>query len=90
MDVKRASTTLGVANGATYDEVRRAYKRQLRAHHPDTGLGDPQAISAIRTAYHSLADKAPRTVATSPRTLVPGTYGYGRAPQAPRTIDLYA
>jgi DnaJ-class molecular chaperone len=90
MDASRASSTLGVSNGATYDEVRRAYRRTLRAHHPDTGLGDPQAITAIRTAYHALADKAPRAVAVSPQTLVPGTYGYGRAPQAPRTIDLYA
>jgi hypothetical protein len=88
VDASRASSTLGVANGASYDEVRRAYRRQLRAHHPDTGLGDPQAITAIRSAYQELATSAPRAV--SPVTLVPGTYGFGRAPQAPRTVDLYA
>jgi hypothetical protein len=90
MSVSRASMTLGVSAGASYEEVRRAYRRQLRAHHPDTGRGDPRAIGSIRAAYRELADSAPRAVPATPQTLVPGTYGYGRAPQAPRVVDLYA
>jgi DnaJ-class molecular chaperone len=83
MDVTRAQSTLGVSDHASYAEVRRAYRRQLRAHHPDTGDGDPRALDQIRTAYRELAPAAPRTI-------VPGTYGYGRPQARPQLVDLYA
>lgn len=83
MDVSRAHATLGVASGASYEELRRAYRRQLRAHHPDTGRGDPAALQEIRDAYRRVAGTAPRTIA-------PGTYGYGRVVHAPRLVDVYA
>jgi curved DNA-binding protein CbpA len=91
MDVSRAHATLGVGHGASYDEVRRAYRRALRAHHPDTAggnaRGNRQAIGSIQSAYRELLVSAPRTV---PGTIVPGTYGYGQAPSRPQLVDLYA
>lgn len=87
MDVSRAHATLGVGNGASYDEVRRAYRRALRAHHPDTAGGNGRSIGSIQSAYRELLVSAPRTV---PGTVVPGTYGYGKAPSRPQLVDLYA
>jgi hypothetical protein len=87
MDVSRAHATLGVGSGASYEEVRRAYRRALRAHHPDTGAGNGRSIESIQSAYRELLVSAPRTV---PGTVVPGTYGYGRAPSRPQLVDLYA
>ena len=86
MDVSRAHATLGIGSGASYEEVRRAYRRALRAHHPDTG-GSGRGIESIQSAYRELLVSAPRTV---PGTVVPGTYGYGQAPSRPQLVDLYA
>jgi curved DNA-binding protein CbpA len=83
MDVTRAHATLGVASGASWEEVRRAYRQRLREHHPDTGRGDPEALGAVQDAYRRIATTAPRTIA-------PGTYGYGRVVHAPRLVDVYA
>jgi hypothetical protein len=86
VDVARAQSTLGVSARASYNEVRRAYARQLRAHHPDTGHGDARALKEIRAAYQELAAAAPRSIPT----VAPGTYGYGRVAVAPQLVDLYA
>lgn len=86
MDVVRAQSTLGVSGRASFAEVRRAYARQLRAHHPDTGDGDGRAIKEIRAAYRELAASAPRSLPT----IAPGTYGYGRVAVRPQLVDVYA
>ena len=86
MDAVRAQSTLGVSGHASFAEVRRAYARRLRAHHPDTGDGDERALGEIRAAYRELSASAPRSLPT----IVPGTYGYGRVAVAPQYVDLYA
>jgi hypothetical protein len=86
VDVARAQSTLGVSSRASFAEVRRAYARQLRAHHPDTGDGNGQALKQVRAAYRELAATAPRSLPT----VVPGTYGYGRVEVRPQLVDLYA
>jgi DnaJ-like protein len=86
VDVSRAQSTLGVSGRASFAEVRRAYARQLRAHHPDTGTGDGRAIKEIRAAYRELAASAPRSLPT----VAPGTYGYGRVETRPQLVDVYA
>jgi hypothetical protein len=86
VDVSAAQSTLGVSSRASFAEVRRAYARQLRAHHPDTGSGDGRAIKEIRDAYRELAASAPRSLPT----VVPGTYGYGRVEIRPQLVDVYA
>jgi DnaJ-class molecular chaperone len=83
MDAVHAQATLGVSRRATHAEIRRAYARALRQHHPDTGDGDARALEQIRVAYRELAPGAVRTI-------VPGTYGYGRPPVRPQLVDVYA
>ena len=42
---------LGITARATPDEVRDAYRRAARAHHPDAG-GDAQRMADLNTAWH--------------------------------------
>jgi hypothetical protein len=47
--------TLGLVRGATRDEVRRAYRRLVKAHHPDTaGQAALPRFLAIQAAYEQL------------------------------------
>lgn len=41
---------LGVARGASFDEIRAAYKRACKTHHPDLG-GSHEAMVELNTAY---------------------------------------
>ncbi len=42
---------LGLKRGASHEEIRRAYFRQVREHPPET---DPEQFKAIRAAYEQL------------------------------------
>lgn len=46
---------LGVARDASEDDLKRAYRRQARAHHPDAG-GDEETFKRITHAYQVLSD----------------------------------
>jgi len=46
---------LGVPRGATADEIKRAYRRAARDHHPDLG-GDEEQFKAVTHAYEVLSD----------------------------------
>jgi DnaJ-class molecular chaperone len=46
---------LGVARGASVDEIKKAYRTLAREHHPDKG-GDPEAFKAIQEAHEVLSD----------------------------------
>jgi curved DNA-binding protein CbpA len=50
---------LGVTARATPDEVRAAYRRAARDHHPDAG-GDAQRMSDLNVAWHVLGDPVRR------------------------------
>jgi curved DNA-binding protein CbpA len=47
--------TLGVAKDATLADVRRAYRKLVKKHHPDTG-GDPEAFRRLQLAHDVLSD----------------------------------
>lgn len=50
---------LGVAKGATREEIRGAYRRLARKHHPDANPDDPRAegrFKEIQRAYEVLSD----------------------------------
>jgi curved DNA-binding protein CbpA len=49
---------LGLKRGASQEEVRRAYFRQVREHPPET---DPEGFKAIRAAYEQLRSAEQRT-----------------------------
>lgn len=56
--------TLGVDSNATDEEIKRAYKKLARTHHPDLNPGDPEAESRfkeISSAYEVLSDPERRS-----------------------------
>jgi len=55
--------TLGVAKTASADEIRKAYRKLARKHHPDVNPGDASAETAfkkIAAAYDVLSDETKR------------------------------
>ncbi|MEB3328532.1 MAG: DnaJ C-terminal domain-containing protein [Candidatus Sericytochromatia bacterium] len=55
--------TLGVGRDATEDELRKAYRRLARRHHPDFNPGDPTAearFKELTEAYDTLGDRRRR------------------------------
>jgi hypothetical protein len=50
---------LGVSFGASIEEVRAAYRRAARDHHPDAG-GDPARMTDLNAAWHVLGDPVRR------------------------------
>ena len=52
---------LGLRQDATTDDIRRAYRRLARQHHPDiTGRSDAIRFREIQLAYETLSDTALR------------------------------
>ena len=51
--------TLGVAAGASNDEIKKAYKKLAMTHHPDRG-GDQAKFQEIQEAYDTLSDPQKR------------------------------
>ena len=69
---------LGISERASEDEVRQAYRRLVKAAHPDAA-GDPARFRVITEAYDVLSDPAQRRAYD--RTLKPA---WVTAPPAPR------
>ena len=51
--------TLGVGKGASADEIKKAYRKLAREHHPDSG-GDEARFKEIQGAYDVLSDPEKR------------------------------
>ena len=69
-------TVLGVEPGATLAQIKRAYRKLARLHHPDTNPGDPQAAARFRDitqAYDILSDPKLREAYDRTRPPVTGT-----------------
>jgi hypothetical protein len=62
---------LGVAPGASEEQVMRAYREAAKRHHPDIAAGDDARMRAINAAYAELRRIARRTRATAGGTGVP-------------------
>src|SRR5213592_3742706 len=63
MDFKDYYSTLGVAKTATAKELKQAYRKLARKHHPDINQGNKSAESRfkeINEAYEVLGDSAKR------------------------------
>ena len=52
-------TTLGVSKTASQDEIKRAYRKLAKQHHPDSG-GDPEQFKQINHAYSIIGDEVKR------------------------------
>jgi hypothetical protein len=51
-------TILGIRKGASADEIKKAYRRLARMHHPDKG-GNEEMFKKIQGAYDSLESSEP-------------------------------
>jgi DnaJ-class molecular chaperone len=63
MDYKDYYKTLGVARGASTDEIKKAFRKLARKYHPDVNPGDKKAelkFKEINEAYEVLSDPAKR------------------------------
>ena len=63
MEYKDYYKTLGVGKSATADEIKKAYRKLARKHHPDVNPGDKKAedrFKDINEAYEVLSDPGKR------------------------------
>lgn len=87
--------TLGVSPRATAAEIRAAYRRLARQHHPDLGDGDGAALREIIAAYTVLSDPDRRgrydqeLAARGPAASAPPHPARGgEMPEKARTMDV--
>lgn len=56
-------TILGVSRDASQAEIKKAYYRLAKSHHPDSGNGsDPSAFAELSHAYETLSDSRKRRI----------------------------
>jgi molecular chaperone DnaJ len=51
---------LGVAKGASSDEIKKAFRKKAHEYHPDKGGGNPDKFKEINEAYQVLSDEGKR------------------------------
>ena len=78
--------TLGVSRNATQEEIKKAFRKLARQHHPDAG-GDEAKFKEINEAYEVLSDEKKRKLYDQFGTASGGhiPYGYGTGGQ---TVDI--
>jgi molecular chaperone DnaJ len=81
METRDLYKTLGVSKGASQEEIRRAYRKLARKHHPDANRDDEKAeerFKEIQHAYEILSNpEKRREYDRGPRTFF-GSQGQGR------------
>ncbi len=52
--------TLGVAKGASKDEIKKAFHKMAHKFHPDKNKGDDKKFKEVNEAYQTLSDDQKR------------------------------
>src|SRR4029079_12164640 len=75
--------TLGVPKNASADEIKKAYRKLAREHHPDASGGDEARFKEIQGAYDVLSDPEKRQQydAFGSANGGPGGFGGASGPQ---------
>ena len=68
---------LGVSETATDKEIRRAYRKLAKEHHPDSNPGHEETFKEISAAYDVLSDDEKRKAYDEVRRLGPMAGGFG-------------
>src|SRR5881275_2844140 len=68
---------LGVPETATEKEIRRAYRKLAKEHHPDSNPGHEERFKEISAAYDVLSDDEKRKAYDEVRRLGPMAGGFG-------------
>ena len=83
---------LGIGRDATSKQVKAAYRKLAKQHHPDASPGDPGAAARFRDitgAYETLIDPARRTAWDQAHPPGPGsTIASGQSPAASRVLTV--
>lgn len=88
MTPTEAARILGVSSAATPDEVRIAYRSQIRTHHPDrAGAASAGRAASIVEAYRVLTESSPATAEEPPAAPSAATTN-GPVPPRAATDDL--
>jgi hypothetical protein len=82
---------LGVADGASAEEIERAFRREARKHHPDSG-GSEEEMKSLNEAHDVLSDPAIRNAYDEGRKPPERAYGSSMAldpePAASGTLKI--
>ena len=62
---------IGVSPDASHDQIRAAYRRLARRHHPDADDGDTDRMAALNEAWHVLSDPGRRAMYDASLRTVP-------------------
>jgi curved DNA-binding protein len=84
--------TLGVARDASPEEIKKAFRKLARTHHPDAG-GDEAKFKEINEAYEVLSDEKKRSLydqyGTANENQIPqGWSGFGGQPGGQGYVDF--
>jgi molecular chaperone DnaJ len=74
---------LGVPESATEKEIRRAYRKLAKEHHPDSNPGHEDTFKEVSAAYDVLSDAEKRKAYDEVRRLGPMAGGFGPGPGGP-------
>lgn len=85
MELDEARAILGVAASATPAEIRAAYRRLVRVHHPDVTPGQAAAAHTVRlNQAYALLRRPPTSVVAGPTTQPPPP-----TPHRPRPFEAH-